>query len=122
MIRRPPRSTLFPYTTLFRSPTGATAIEGSPLVTTLRLKNEGVAGNSGGGPVSVQVFPPSVENGKRESPGVPGIVGGIVKGTLAKPCASFQPATRFCTPLPTAMAVSLRPSLPAGGGCWGALT
>src|SRR5471030_3566057 len=23
MIRRPPRSTLFPYTTLFRSPTGA---------------------------------------------------------------------------------------------------
>src|SRR5258708_21851703 len=26
MIRRPPRSTLFPYTTLFRSPTSATAI------------------------------------------------------------------------------------------------
>src|SRR5436309_6211205 len=25
MIRRPPRSTLFPYTTLFRSPTGARA-------------------------------------------------------------------------------------------------
>src|SRR2546427_12472622 len=25
MIRRPPRSTLFPYTTLFRSPTGLTA-------------------------------------------------------------------------------------------------
>src|SRR3712207_8301920 len=25
MIRRPPRSTLFPYTTLFRSPFGATA-------------------------------------------------------------------------------------------------
>src|SRR3712207_6945952 len=25
MIRRPPRSTLFPYTTLFRSPTGAEA-------------------------------------------------------------------------------------------------
>src|SRR3712207_7644674 len=25
MIRRPPRSTLFPYTTLFRSPTAATA-------------------------------------------------------------------------------------------------
>src|SRR5256886_10264098 len=24
MIRRPPRSTLFPYTTLFRSPSGAT--------------------------------------------------------------------------------------------------
>src|SRR3712207_7926345 len=26
MIRRPPRSTLFPYTTLFRSPVAATAI------------------------------------------------------------------------------------------------
>src|SRR2546430_3081697 len=26
MIRRPPRSTLFPYTTLFRSPVGGTAI------------------------------------------------------------------------------------------------
>src|SRR5256884_193488 len=28
MIRRPPRSTLFPYTTLFRSPTGARAVFG----------------------------------------------------------------------------------------------
>src|SRR6267142_5393377 len=27
MIRRPPRSTLFPYTTLFRSPDGATAAD-----------------------------------------------------------------------------------------------
>src|SRR5256885_7160720 len=30
MIRRPPRSTLFPYTTLFRSDSGARAIEGVP--------------------------------------------------------------------------------------------
>src|SRR5258707_5276829 len=28
MIRRPPRSTLFPYTTLFRSPQGATCSPG----------------------------------------------------------------------------------------------
>src|SRR2546430_12934386 len=27
MIRRPPRSTLFPYTTLFRSPEGGTSIQ-----------------------------------------------------------------------------------------------
>src|SRR2546430_6726096 len=27
MIRRPPRSTLFPYTTLFRSPRGGRAVE-----------------------------------------------------------------------------------------------
>src|SRR2546430_11312928 len=32
MIRRPPRSTLFPYTTLFRSPaTGTWMITGSPI-------------------------------------------------------------------------------------------
>src|SRR5256885_3701447 len=30
MIRRPPRSTLFPYTTLFRSPRAATMPRGSP--------------------------------------------------------------------------------------------
>src|SRR2546430_7960921 len=31
MIRRPPRSTLFPYTTLFRSPLGARRLGGGPL-------------------------------------------------------------------------------------------
>src|SRR3712207_7392523 len=30
MIRRPPRSTLFPYTTLFRSPTGPAAASPQP--------------------------------------------------------------------------------------------
>src|SRR2546422_6623070 len=30
MIRRPPRSTLFPYTTLFRSPSRSSALPGSP--------------------------------------------------------------------------------------------
>src|SRR5690606_41626745 len=29
-LRRPPRSTLFPYTTLFRSPTGPSRFRGSP--------------------------------------------------------------------------------------------
>src|SRR3712207_8170046 len=32
MIRRPPRSTLFPYTTLFRSPRGGAARHGDQLV------------------------------------------------------------------------------------------
>src|SRR3712207_8269620 len=32
MIRRPPRSTLFPYTTLFRSDQGLAAGEGAPAV------------------------------------------------------------------------------------------
>src|SRR5256886_13291526 len=31
MIRRPPRSTLFPYTTLFRSPQGADYLRTEPL-------------------------------------------------------------------------------------------
>src|SRR2546426_5574225 len=31
MIRRPPRSTLFPYTTLFRSPKGGKAIKGNKI-------------------------------------------------------------------------------------------
>src|SRR3712207_7035020 len=30
MIRRPPRSTLFPYTTLFRSPSGRYPTKGAP--------------------------------------------------------------------------------------------
>src|SRR2546422_2104813 len=41
MIRRPPRSTLFPYTTLFRSPAGhlrraQSAHDGEPLLRALR--------------------------------------------------------------------------------------
>src|SRR2546427_2232275 len=40
MIRRPPRSTLFPYTTLFRSPVGATgeADDDSGVVDTSRSR------------------------------------------------------------------------------------
>src|SRR2546430_17284055 len=38
MIRRPPRSTLFPYTTLFRSPAEAIAVL-EPAVQTCREKN-----------------------------------------------------------------------------------
>src|SRR2546426_258649 len=34
MIRRPPRSTLFPYTTLFRSATGGGTLGGTPTATT----------------------------------------------------------------------------------------
>src|SRR5256885_11732826 len=36
MIRRPPRSTLFPYTTLFRSSRSTKAIETDPPVVSLR--------------------------------------------------------------------------------------
>src|SRR2546428_9488875 len=42
MIRRPPRSTLFPYTTLFRSPEGANGHEGS------RARQRAATGGPGG--------------------------------------------------------------------------
>src|SRR2546422_1978536 len=42
MIRRPPRSTLFPYTTLFRSPISSTTERGpSSAVSTIRRATEG---------------------------------------------------------------------------------
>src|SRR5688572_30937514 len=60
MIRRPPRSTLFPYTTLFRSGLGAGPQGGRPLpgpdqpVPGLRLDLRGV-GSIGRRPVGVEV-------------------------------------------------------------------
>src|SRR3712207_7127372 len=51
MIRRPPRSTLFPYTTLFRSP------EGAELVDALRVLVPGVAVvRVGGEPAAAEVL------------------------------------------------------------------
>src|SRR3712207_7175597 len=49
MIRRPPRSTLFPYTTLFRSPGGARSLD--------RLRRGGRGGHGGrdDGRVTVRV-------------------------------------------------------------------
>src|SRR2546426_9029487 len=44
MIRRPPRSTLFPYTTLFRSRTGGTFV--LPTTTAPALRTRVVAGAS----------------------------------------------------------------------------
>src|SRR3712207_8424272 len=39
MIRRPPRSTLFPYTTLFRSRTGRSSDANRPLRTSVTLRS-----------------------------------------------------------------------------------
>src|SRR2546429_3610837 len=46
MIRRPPRSTLFPYTTLFRSPAGQVLAEIAERNRVLRL--QGIRGLGGG--------------------------------------------------------------------------
>src|SRR2546426_1929802 len=48
MIRRPPRSTLFPYTTLFRSPAGRPAVCAAPHARGVR----GALAFGGAGPVS----------------------------------------------------------------------
>src|SRR3712207_7151739 len=48
MIRRPPRSTLFPYTTLFRSRAGGGPQGGGERGGQLRGAGEGPAGGSGG--------------------------------------------------------------------------
>src|SRR3712207_8655174 len=58
MIRRPPRSTLFPYTTLFRS---------FPDFGRLEFPFGDVAGNAGGAQVAV----PRVENGEEQGFEVP---------------------------------------------------
>src|SRR5437879_8138736 len=41
MIRRPPRSTLFPYTTLFRSPPGISGTMSLPASWTCRMRSMG---------------------------------------------------------------------------------
>src|SRR2546430_10454903 len=40
MIRRPPRSTLFPYTTLFRSPIHGAVMSGSPEMVAWMLEHD----------------------------------------------------------------------------------
>src|SRR2546428_8934758 len=58
MIRRPPRSTLFPYTTLFRSGDGVHGgLEGG----------EGVGAQRGGGAAAVGVGPRRAGEGDRKS-------------------------------------------------------
>src|SRR2546430_5281163 len=51
MIRRPPRSTLFPYTTLFRSCGASPAPSGAPV--RARVRHHHGAGGHGGTPVRV---------------------------------------------------------------------
>src|SRR5262245_64202170 len=43
MVRRPPRSTLFPYTTLFRSPVGVAFTDAGPALDLLKVKIGGGA-------------------------------------------------------------------------------
>src|SRR2546429_4139603 len=45
MIRRPPRSTLFPYTTLFRSSLGGQLLQDLLLAVDLQCRNDGIGRN-----------------------------------------------------------------------------
>src|SRR2546430_12600236 len=47
MIRRPPRSTLFPYTTLFRSGAGARQLMAAPTITRTAWTDDDGTGTSG---------------------------------------------------------------------------
>src|SRR2546422_10717844 len=58
MIRRPPRSTLFPYTTLFRSETSEPPYGFSHMLVTDVLPHGGFVGNNAGGIVSNDANPP----------------------------------------------------------------
>src|SRR5256885_3955394 len=63
MIRRPPRSTLFPYTTLFRSPAALTLPKGTPgtlRVTVSRAPNVATAVTLSSSGMSVASVPQSV--------------------------------------------------------------
>src|SRR2546425_9664848 len=66
MIRRPPRSTLFPYTTLFRSPVGADprplfrAHEGAAAAPPGPVRRRGDDETADGGPRNRPVGPPSL--------------------------------------------------------------
>src|SRR3989454_12542486 len=48
MIRRPPRSTLFPYTTLFRSDASVATVSGSGLVTAVAVGGATITATSEG--------------------------------------------------------------------------
>src|SRR3712207_7288806 len=54
MIRRPPRSTLFPYTTLFRSDRGVAGLDGAGEALALQLQLVGECGVGVGPPVVQQ--------------------------------------------------------------------
>src|SRR6266511_1846000 len=66
MIRRPPRSTLFPYTTLFRPPRGLPAARhlaplriGRPAVPSLRWREKAVEGGLPPSTACSRLLPPS---------------------------------------------------------------
>src|SRR5689334_24538642 len=62
MIRRPPRSTLFPYTTLFRSPAGAEIVVDLPAVGPGRFEGDGIAQHVGGSQCDTFQTNPAIED------------------------------------------------------------
>src|SRR2546430_10061956 len=94
MIRRPPRSTLFPYTTLFRSPERAPVIAGeiaelAPVID--KLIAAGVNMTEPGGPTTARSRPGEAGHGGSGAPGAEGplagrtvVVTGSMTGALAE--------------------------------------
>src|SRR2546425_9717423 len=100
MIRRPPRSTLFPYTTLFRSPASQTIVQGGGTTYAVSITpsggftaavNFGVSGLPGGATASFSPNPATasstmtVGTGAATPPGSYALTITDPKGTLTHP-------------------------------------
>src|SRR3712207_4805498 len=82
MIRRPPRSTLFPYTTLFRSGYEAIGILAPILLVLLRiLQGVGLGGEWGGAVLMAVEHSPDEHRGLNGSWPQMGVPAGLVLGT-----------------------------------------
>src|SRR2546430_4337478 len=98
MIRRPPRSTLFPYTTLFRSPRvrqSALPMNPASVVTSALLELRGV-GKRFGGVVAVNGLDLTVEAGDRKSTRLNSSHSQISYAVFCLKKKKTDPKTHFC--------------------------
>src|SRR2546430_13384246 len=100
MIRRPPRSTLFPYTTLFRSPAARTTLA-APRGSTARPHARGRAAdrkstrlNSSHSQISYAVF--CLKKKKTENTSAPHLRDNYVDGYIDRPLYT-TPGYTLCT-------------------------
>src|SRR2546428_1635119 len=95
MIRRPPRSTLFPYTTLFRSPR-----VGDPVLKSVKVAVADVQLKQGLFGIKVRILPPTVDF--------------IDKPTMKTPPPSVAPTPIVQTPIVESADVETQKEEPVG--------
>src|SRR5256885_14925547 len=89
MIRRPPRSTLFPYTTLFRSPRGCAAPHGAGRRSARRRRVGGRAVPPLARPW-LRLGPPRLARRRRPAPAQIGRAAGRGRGEISGGAVSFK--------------------------------